>query len=243
VLDFISHEAPHPVIFVHGAGGNSLLWKRTLHYLSGRSLALAIDLPGHPAGEITCKTVNDYANAVSEFIADREIKRPVVCGHSMGGAIALALALAHPGELGGLILASTGAKLGVDPLILDGLRGQPLRALEQLITPRSFNSLDLSLGREARASLSISNLEVFLNDYVACQNFDVRADLRQIETKTLIVCGDKDRMTPPKWSHYLNANIMGSELYFVKDSGHMLPLEKPEGLAQVVQSFLAGFTP
>ncbi|MDA4119038.1 MAG: alpha/beta hydrolase [Thaumarchaeota archaeon] len=243
MLDFISHEAPSPVIFVHGAGGNSLLWKRMLRYLSGGSLAHAIDLPGHPAGEITCKTVDEYAEAVSEFIADREIVRPVVCGHSMGGAIALALALAHPGKLGGLILASTGAKLGVDPLILDGLRGQPLRAVEQLITPRSFNSLDLSLGREARASLSISNMEVFLNDYLACQNFDARADLQRVDTRTLIVCGDNDRMTPPKWSHYLNANILGSELYFVKDSGHMLPLEKPEALARVVQSFLAGVIP
>ncbi|HEV2225771.1 MAG TPA: alpha/beta hydrolase [Nitrososphaerales archaeon] len=242
MLHFISHESPRPVIFVHGAGGNSLLWKRTLNRLSGGSMALAVDLPGHPAGEITCKTVDDYGNAVSEFISARGMERPVVCGHSMGGAVALALALSHQVELGGLILASTGAKLGVDPLILDGLRGQPLKAVEQLITPRSFNSLDLSLGREARASLSVSNLEVFLNDYLACQNFDVRRDLRLIETRTLIVCGDKDRMTPPKWSHYLNANILDSELYFIKDSGHMLPLEKPEALARVVQSFLANVT-
>jgi pimeloyl-ACP methyl ester carboxylesterase len=242
VLGFISHEAPHPAVFVHGAGGNSLLWKRTLQYLSGESVAFAVDLPGHPSGEITCKTVGDYAEAVFEFIAERGIERPVVCGHSMGGAVALTLALVHPDELGGLALASTGAKLGVDPTILEGLRGKPLRAVEQLITPRSFYSLDLSLGREARASLSVSNLDVFLNDYLACQSFDVRDDLRRIDARTLIVCGDKDMMTPPKWSHYLNANIPGSELYFVKDSGHMLPLEKPETLAGVVQSFLGGIT-
>lgn len=242
MLGFISHEAPHPAVFVHGAGGNSLLWKRTLQYLSGESVAFAVDLPGHPSGEITCKTVGDYAEAVFEFIAERGIERPVVCGHSMGGAVALTLALVHPDELGGLALASTGAKLGVDPTILEGLRGKPLRAVEQLITPRSFYSLDLSLGREARASLSVSNLDVFLNDYLACQSFDVRDDLRRIDARTLIVCGDKDMMTPPKWSHYLNANIPGSELYFVKDSGHMLPLEKPEALAGVVQSFLGGIT-
>jgi pimeloyl-ACP methyl ester carboxylesterase len=242
VLGFISHEAPYPAVFVHGAGGNSLLWKRTLQYVSGERVALAVDLPGHPAGEITCKTVRDYARAVFEFISDRGIERPVVCGHSMGGAVALTLALEHPDELGGVVLASTGAKLGVDPAILDGLLGQPLKAVEQLITPRSFYSVDLSLGREARASLSVSNLDVFLNDYLACQNFDVRADLRRISTKTMIICGDKDRMTPPKWSHYLNANITNSELRFVKDSGHMLPLEKPEALAWVVQSFLASIT-
>src|SRR5713101_171508 len=76
VLGFISHEAPSGVIFVHGAGGNSLLWKRMLNYLSGPSFALAADLPGHPTGEITCKTVGEYAEAVFEFIADREIDRP-----------------------------------------------------------------------------------------------------------------------------------------------------------------------
>jgi pimeloyl-ACP methyl ester carboxylesterase len=243
VLGFISHEAPYPTVFIHGAGGNSLLWKRTLQYLSGEMEALAVDLPGHPAGEITCKTVRDYAKVVFEFIVDRGIEKPVVCGHSMGGAVALTLALEHHDELAGMVLASTGAKLGVDPAILDGLLGQPLKAVEQLITPRSFYSLNLSLGREARASLSVSNLDVFLNDYLACQDFDVRADLRRISTRTIIVCGDKDRMTPPKWSHYLNANITNSELRFVKDSGHMLPLEKPEALAGVVQSFLATITP
>jgi pimeloyl-ACP methyl ester carboxylesterase len=231
------------VIFVHGAGGNSLLWKRTLQYLSGKSVAFAVDLPGHPSGEITCKTVGDYSEALFKFIADRGVGRPVVCGHSMGGAVALTAALSHPDALGGLILVSTGAKLGVDPVILDVLRSQPLKAVEQVITPRSFNSIDLSLGREARVALSISNLDVFLNDYLACQNFDVRADLRRIDTRTLIACGDKDRMTPPKWSHFLKTNITGSELYFVKDSGHMLPLEKPEALAGAVQSFLASLTP
>ncbi len=238
MLSHISHEAPRDIVFVHGAGGNSLLWKRTIQYLSGSSKALAVDLPGHPSGEITCKSVGDYAEAVHSFISETNVERPVVCGHSMGGAIALTLALAHPDDLGGLILVSTGAKLGVAPEIINGLGREPMRAIEATITPWSFNSIDLGLGREARAALSVSNLPVFLNDYLACDGFDVRQELPRIESRTLVVCGDKDRMTPPKWSHYLNANITGSELHFVKDSGHMLPLEKPEALAGVIQRFL-----
>ena len=227
-------------MFVHGAGCNSLLWKGTLQYLSGSSRALAVDLPGHPAGEITCRSVGDYAEAFHGFIQDSGLERPVVCGHSMGGATVLALALAHPDEVGGLVLVSTGARLGASPEIIEGLRREPMRTIEGVITPRSFGSVDLGLGREARAALSFSNLPVFLNDYLACQGFDVRADLPRISSKTLIVCGDKDRMTPPKWSHYLKANIPGSELRFIKDSGHMLPLERPEPLARVVQAFLEG---
>lgn len=240
MLGFISHGAPRDVVFVHGAGGNSLLWKRTLQYLTGNSKAFAVDLPGHPSGEITCTSVGDYAEALHQFIAESSLGKPTLCGHSMGGAICLVLALTYPEDIGGLILAGTGAKLGVAPEIIEGLRGEPMRAIESTITPWSFHSIDLGIGREARAALSVSNLPVFLNDYMACQGFDVRSRLPEIETRTLVVCGDKDRMTPPKWSHYLNANIAGSELYFIKDSGHMLPLEKPESFAGVIQKFLGG---
>jgi len=242
VLGHISHEAPRDIVFIHGAGGNSLLWRRTLQGLTGASFAYAVDLPGHPNGEISCKTIGDYTEVLHAFIRESRLDRPAVCGHSMGGAVVLTLALKHPEDAGALVLVSTGAKLGVAPEILEGLRGEPLRAIENVITPWSFNSIDLGLGREARAALSVSNLPVFLNDYLACQGFDVRPDLPKITPKTLVVCGDKDRMTPPKWSHYLKANIPGSELFFVKDSGHMLPLEKPEPLSRVIQSFLTGLS-
>ena len=243
MLESDTHEAPHDTVFVHGAGGNSLLWRRTLQYLSGGAHGYAVNLPGHPSGDITCKSVDDYAEALHRFIAERGLRRPAVCGHSMGGAIALDLAVSHPEDLGALILVSTGAKLGVNQQILDGLREQPMGTIEKVITPWSFNSIDLGLGREARTALSISNLPVFLNDYLACQGFDVRSQLPGIEAKTLIVCGDRDRMTPPKWSEYLNANIPGSELRVIAESGPMLPLEKPRALAQVLQSFLSGLSP
>jgi pimeloyl-ACP methyl ester carboxylesterase len=239
VLESISHQAPRDIIFVHGAGGNNLLWNRTLQRLSGDSKAMAVNLPGHPAGGITCRTIGDYVDAVYQFIMTSGLRSPVVCGHSMGGAIALTLALRRPEAIGGLVLASTGAKLGVDKRLMDGLSENPMRAIENVITPWSFNSMDLALGREARTALSLSNLPVFLNDYMACQGFDVRDELSKISMRTLVVCGDKDRLTPPKWSHYLNANILNSEIYFVKDSGHMLPLEKPESFSSILQGFLS----
>ncbi|MDG6988130.1 MAG: alpha/beta hydrolase [Nitrososphaerota archaeon] len=240
MFDFDTYASPHDAVFVHGAGGNSLLWRRTLKNLSGGSRALAVNLPGHPAGDITCRSVKEYVEALHGFLEGAGLDRPAVCGHSMGGAVALSLAIEHPGDLGGLILVSTGAKLGVDPQILEGLKDSPMKTIEGVITPWSFASIDLGLGREARAALSVSNLPVFLNDYEACKGFDVRQGLSKISARTLVVCGDKDRMTPPKWSHFLDAHIQASELRFIKDSGHMLPLEKPESLARAIQGFLEG---
>lgn len=242
MLGSVSYAAPSDIVLVHGAGGNGLLWRRTVLGLSGPAKALAVDLPGHPGGDISCHTIGDYAEAVHEFARQAGLDRPVFCGHSMGGAIVMALALSHPDYIGGLVLVSTGAKLGVSQEIIDGLKTRPMRAIEEIITPRSFSSMDLGLGREARTALSISNLPVFLNDYLACEGFDVRKELTRITTKTLVVCGDKDRMTPPKWSHYLHANITDSDLLFVKDSGHMVPLEKPDVLSKVIQAYLGSFT-
>jgi pimeloyl-ACP methyl ester carboxylesterase len=241
VLDSLAHGAPRDVVLVHGAGGNNLVWSRTLQRLSGSGRALAVNLPGHPSGEMSCGSVAEYSDSLLRYIEDAGLDAPVVCGHSMGSAVCLTLAIEHPREIGGLILVGAGAKLGVGKGILEGLRDQPMRAVEQTITPMSFYSMDLGAGREARAALSFTNLPVFLNDYMACAAFDERGRLSKVDARTLVVCGDRDRMTPPRWSHFLHANIVDSELYFVKDSGHMLPLEKPQALAALVQRFLEGF--
>jgi len=157
----------------------------------------------------------------------------------MGGAISLMLALDHPEDVGKLILLDTGAKMGVLPEIVDGLRGQPLKTIERKITPMSFYQVGLDIARQGRSALSVSNLPVFLNDYLACDGFDVRDRLRQILQSTLIVCGEADRMTPPRWSHYLRANILNSTVFFIREAGHMVPLEKPEACANLIQSFLS----
>jgi pimeloyl-ACP methyl ester carboxylesterase len=238
-LDYYTHGAPSDCVFIHGAGGNNLLWKRSLQFLSGPKRAFAVNLPGHPSGDVTCRTVGEYAGAVYGFISEEGLGRVAVCGHSMGSAIALTVALEHPGAVSGLILVDGGAKLGVSPPILEGLSNQPLRAIEELITPMSFHAVDLAMGREARTALSLSNLAIFLNDYRACDGFDVRDKLPSISAKSMIVCGEDDRMTPPRYSQYLNARIPGSSMFLIPDAGHMVPLEKPEALGRLIQTFLS----
>jgi len=242
-LDYFTQHAPSDCVFIHGAGGNNLLWKRFLQFLSGSKTAFAVNLPGHPSGDVVCRTVEEYAQAVHEFVSREGLGRVAVCGHSMGSAIALTLALSHPSTVGALILVDGGAKLGVAPSILEGLSSQPLKAIEELITPMSFHRVSLEMGREARSALSLSNLAVFLNDYTACDGFDVRGELARISVPTLIVCGEDDRMTPPRYSQYLNSHIPGSSVSLIPEAGHMVPLEKPAALGALIQSFLSGLSP
>lgn len=219
-----------------------MLWKGTLQQLSGPGKASAVNLPGHPTGELTCTTVTQYADAVHAFIRESGLRKPAVCGHSMGGAIALTLALEHPEGVGALVLVGTGAKLGVLPEIVEGLRDKPLNLIERTITPMSFFEVNLEVAREARTALSLSNPSAFLNDYLACSRFDVRSRLPEISVRTMVVCGESDRMTPPKWSHYLSANILSSTAFFIREAGHMVPLEKPGPCGWLIQTFLAALS-
>ncbi len=242
-LHALTHSAPSDCVLVHGAGGNDALWGDVLPSLSGDGRAFALNLPGHPSGEITCKTVAEYAEVVYGFMTESRLE-PVLCGHSMGGAVAMSVALSHPDSIRGLILISTGAKLGVLPDVIAGLQRDPLGVIERTITPLSFHRLDLGMARRARAALSLSNPSVFYNDYTACAGFDVRSRLGDISLPTLIICGDDDRMTPPKWSQFLHTKIASSKTpVIVGEAGHMLPLEKPAECGRLIQGFLAEFNP
>jgi len=238
-LDSASFPAPFDCVLIHGAGGNRALWNDVLPALEGGRAAYALDLPGHPTGDISCRTVDEYAQAVHGFLTEHRIK-PVLCGHSMGGAIAMTVAMGHPESVSGLALVSTGAKLGVLPEVLKGLEGDPLPTIERTITPMSFHRIDMAVARKARAALSLSNPAIFLNDYKACAAFDARDRLKTVTAPTIIVCGDDDRMTPPRWSQFLHDGIASSKQpVIVSEAGHMLPLEKPAECGRLLQAFLA----
>ncbi len=239
-LQYDTHAAPRDLVFVHGAGGTNLQWRRILEGLGGSGGAFAVNLPGHPSGEISCRSIEEYAEVLHQFVLGRRIEKPVICGHSMGGAIALTFAVRYPGEISGLILVDTGAKLGVLPSIRDGLKENPLVTIQKFITPMSFYRTDAEILRESVSMFSIRNPAVFLNDYDACNSFDIRAHLSEIAAKTLIICGEYDQMTPPKWSHYLNTRILNSAAFFIRDAGHMVPLEKPNASRRLINDFLLG---
>ena len=99
------------LVFLHGAGNSGLSFYYQLRHFRNSK---AIELPGHPTGK-ACTTIDGYLEWVRGFNAARRYKDVVLCGHSMGGAIALLYALRYPGELKGLILIGTGARIRGHP--------------------------------------------------------------------------------------------------------------------------------
>ncbi|MBN1317179.1 MAG: alpha/beta hydrolase [Anaerolineales bacterium] len=227
-----------PIILIHGAGGNHLAWPSQMRNLVGYQV-LAPDLPGHgrSAGP-GCNTIDAYGAAMTALMDSLNIEKAIICGYSMGGAIALWLALNHADMVKKLVLMATGARLPVSPDILTGLTNNRDKTLA-LIVSWSFGSLATKeLNQLTFNSMRETDPNVIHSDFIACDSFDVRDKLSEIQAPTLVIGGDADKMTPLKFSQLLADHIPNTRLVSIKGGGHMLVLEQPETVAKAVLQFL-----
>jgi pimeloyl-ACP methyl ester carboxylesterase len=234
-------ESDPPLVLIHGAGGSHLHWGPTTRRLSGRSV-YAIDLPGHghSPGEGS-ESIAEYAEAVSSWLRQIGLERPVVVGHSMGGAIALSLALNLPESLGGLVLVGTSDHLPVNSTLLGMLeRDETYRDAIDLVIRWSFSpAAEPRLVELSRKRMLESPRSVIYGDFRACERYDVQGRLGEIRVPTLVICGAEDKMTPERNVRRLTQGISGSRFKIVQGAGHMVMLEKPSILDDAVQNFLA----
>ncbi|WNJ20466.1 alpha/beta fold hydrolase [Pontibacter sp. G13] len=95
-------------VFIHGLGSYSPAWNRNLEAFSQHARCIAIDLPGY--GQSTQRahagSMDWYADRVLEFLDSMEIESPVLFGHSMGGQIAVTVALKQPERIQQLVLVA-----------------------------------------------------------------------------------------------------------------------------------------
>ena len=221
------------LLFIHGAGANPSVWHfQTMHFKD----SVAIELPGHPGGP-GLSSIEEYADAVERRINELGMTQPIIVGHSMGGAIAMDLAIRKK-QLKALVLVGTGARLRVRPEFLELIK-QNYEAAAKLIASWSVaSSADpILIDRIAQDLLAIKP-EVTLGDFAACNQFDSMNTVGEITCRTLIMCGEDDRMTPKKYSEYLHQKIRGSQLVAIRGAGHGVMLEKQREFNRVLDNFL-----
>ena len=226
------------LLFIHGAGGCSAVWHYQVRHFSGCD---AVTLPGHPKGTPR-SSVEEYREWLHDYIVEKKYGRVVLAGQSMGGAIALSYALAHPGEIGGLVLIGTGARLRVNPgflKILSDNVDKPSSWYRGIADPM-YAGVELSVRDMLLDRLCAFPVSVHLNDFLCCDRFDVMDKIAEINVPVLIICGDTDTMTPAKYSHYLADRIPGSRLVIIPDAGHMVFLEKPDTVNREIENIFNG---
>jgi pimeloyl-ACP methyl ester carboxylesterase len=227
-------------VFVHGAGGTAAAWDaQRLAF----PRAVAVTLPGHgggPDGTPGLRRVDDYATWLHGTLHERGWIPAVLAGQSMGGAIALAYALAHAEDLAALVLIATGARLRVAPEILAGLRRDYPRAAAHIVALSLAPAARGRLAERLAAAMLAVPAAVTLGDFEACDAFDVTDRLEEIRPPALVIAGREDRMTPPRYAEYLHARLPGSAIVWVEGAGHMLHVEQPRAVNDAIRRFIRG---
>jgi len=137
------------------------------------------------------------------------INKFILVGHSIGGAIGLQYAINFPMKLKGLILISTGPTFNIPCEILYNVQRDKnvYRYLYSESTPHN-------LIKKAEAEYFRTNNNVIMyNDLLVCNQFNITDKVNRIGTKTCIICGEDDKITPPEFSEYLHKNIIDSQMH------------------------------
>jgi len=211
-----------------------------MKHIAGDRRAIALDLPGHGlSGGPASESIADYVGQAKAFVDALDLAPLVICGHSMGGGVAVEYGLLHPEDLAGLVLVSSGARLRVAPAILELLeaaarKGEVIDFVQWAFAP---GTPQLIIDRHLE-QISTTDPWVRLGDMRACDRFDRLSHVGDLHLPTLILAGSHDQMTPLKYSEYLAGKIPDAELVRVEEAGHMLMLERPEILGSAVSSFL-----
>ncbi|MFX1392006.1 MAG: alpha/beta fold hydrolase [Promethearchaeota archaeon] len=226
-------------MFIHGSGENSNLWKEQFEDLNLKYNLISIDLPSHGNSEsVSDLSLELYVNVINGLIETLQIKKVILCGHSLGGAIAQSYYFNYPQNVKALILVGTGGRLRVSPVILNALKSDFQEYLESIPLAAFYIKTNKSIINAIIEDTSRIPQEVVYTDFSICDRFDTLDKTNTINIPCLIIIGKQDKLTPLKYSTFFNEKIKNSKLVVIDKAAHMVMLEKPDEFNKAIQEFI-----
>jgi len=247
-----------PLVLVHGLGGCAANWVDTAPLLAEGRRVLVPELPGHgrstPLPAVPNLAV--FADRIAA-VAEREGMLPAAfVGHSLGGVVALRLALRRPDDVSALVLAAGAGISSTTRRAKYGLRILGIIGPRRLVAPWADSVADSSLlryavfGRWGAADpliLSRRAVDGFLegtrltSDSVsaarAVVSDDVRQELGELACPALVLWGARDNQLRLA-DGFEFARRLGAPLRVIADCGHLLIGERPDLCAEAIENFL-----
>ncbi|HYK65642.1 MAG TPA: alpha/beta fold hydrolase, partial [Patescibacteria group bacterium] len=236
------------LVFVHGAGSNGHTWHRQIDAFGAKHSPIALDLPGHgrSAGVEGLRTVSDYADFVAAFLDALKIRSATIVGHSMGGAIAMDLALRHRDRVDAVVLSCTAAKFNLTPDRIEGLRAIAMGRAPQAFTTDAYSPKTIKenfdLIREGWMEQIKTDPRVRYTDIVACSQVDLRDAIAKIDKPTLVIAGADDQGTTPADAQLIADKIRGATCKLIADAAHMANRERPAEYNAAIEQFVFSLT-
>ena len=229
------------LLCIHGSGGSHTAWSGQSR-LADTAPVTAVDLSGHGESDdidaaAGYETMSAYVDDVAAVA--REVDAEILVGNSLGGAIALTVALERDVDLSGLVLTGTGARLAVLDDLLEWLKSDFDRAIDFLHAPdRLFHDPTDALVEASTEVMYETGQAVTRRDFQTSHTFDVRDRLGDISVPAVAIVGSNDQLTPPWYHEYLADELPDCTYEELPDAAHLAMLERPSEFNARVRDFL-----
>ncbi len=243
-----------PLVFLHGWLGSWGVWRDTMLTISDlrQYKIYALDFWGF--GDSAKKSasffnISSYVFMVDQFMEIMGIAQAPVIGHSMGGTVAMNLALEHPSRVEKIVVIGS-------PMIGSSLNILLKLAGHQFIASLAWSNLDLlrlglrifssqwakdgpKLYRMIEGDLSRTTVEAFWWSMASLRDINLQPHLGQIKVPTLAIYGKKDNIVHPSQAKIIGEQVKGARVEWMDGSKHFPMLDEPERFINVLLDFLA----
>ncbi len=247
------------LVLIHGLGASTFTFRRVLPELARRFRVVAIDLKGfgfseRPSGDYSLSTQADLVRQVMDQLG---IGKASMLGHSMGGVVAMRLALACPERVERLILASSASDADLGRHAWGAAAAGRMLPVVAPFTfhNRRFRELSLRSGYYDPTGCTEDVIEGYmlpghirgylraLGNTMAHWRRDPPLRPSEITQPTLVLWGAEDRWLPPSRGERLHGLIPNSRLALVSGGGHLFLEEQAERALSLIEAFLSEEAP
>jgi pyruvate dehydrogenase E2 component (dihydrolipoamide acetyltransferase) len=241
-------EGP-PIVMIHGFGGDLNNWMFNQPMLAERHATLALDLPGHGRSgkTVAAPDVAGLSGTLVALLDALEIEQAHLAGHSLGGAIALQVALDHPARVAAATLvapAGLGREINmdyIDGFVRAGRRKEMKQVLTALFADPSLVSRDMV--EDLLKYKRLDGVEAALKAIVGAAFPDghqatvLGHRLHEVAAPVQIIWGAEDRIIPPAHAKEAPAAV---KVHVIAGAGHMVHMEKAGEVNALIEGLSAG---
>jgi pimeloyl-ACP methyl ester carboxylesterase len=238
-----------PVVLIHAFANDGTLWKPQIDVLGHRFRIITPDLRGFGgsmAADGEAVSMDMYADDVVEILDHLQIPKAVIGGISLGGYVALSMALRHADRVSGLILANTRA--GADnpdwasfrEALVRDIEARGARAVVENYGDKPFrNDCPEEIKRYVREMILRQPAKGLASGTRGmAQRPDRMPRLAEIKVPTLIISGTEDNYIPSSEGEAMHRAIAGSRFLDIPFAGHLSNIDSADAFNAAVSEFL-----